>query len=227
MQPTVLPWAGYFNLMYLADDFIFFDDVQLEKSSWQTRNRLLLGGQARWLSLPIVNLSLSQKICDTQIISNDKWFDKMYQIFRLNYSKHPFFNDADKIIQQFIQHKDKSLSSINIKTICFVAEHLELRPIIYRSSELQIEGVRTDRLVKLCNHFRASTYISPFGAADYLKADGFTTKTATSLVFQDFNPPPYPQANSKEFISHLSIVDVVANLGWEKTRDYVTGTYKI
>ena len=116
---------------------------------------------------------------------------------------------------------------MNINTICFVAEHLELCPTIYRSSELQIEGVRTDRLVKLCNHFRAGTYLSPVGATDYLAADGFTTKTSSSLVFQDFNPLPYPQANSKEFISHLSIVDVVANLGWEKTRDYVTGTYKI
>ena len=31
MQPTYLPWSGYFNLIYKTDIFIFLDDAQFSK----------------------------------------------------------------------------------------------------------------------------------------------------------------------------------------------------
>ena len=40
MQPTFLPWLGYFDLMDQVDTFIFLDNVQFEKQSWQQRNRI-------------------------------------------------------------------------------------------------------------------------------------------------------------------------------------------
>ena len=42
MQPNFLPWAGYFNLLKKVDEFIFFDDVQFSKNSWNNRNLILL-----------------------------------------------------------------------------------------------------------------------------------------------------------------------------------------
>lgn len=33
MQPTYLPWLGYFDLIDQADIFILLDDVQLTKRS--------------------------------------------------------------------------------------------------------------------------------------------------------------------------------------------------
>ena len=46
MQPTYLPWSGYFDLASQSDVFIFLDDVQFERRSWQTRNRILQNGEA-------------------------------------------------------------------------------------------------------------------------------------------------------------------------------------
>ena len=31
MQPTYLPWAGYFNLIQQTDAFVFLDDVQFSR----------------------------------------------------------------------------------------------------------------------------------------------------------------------------------------------------
>ena len=42
MQPTYLPWAGYFGLMMASDIFIFLDNVQFEKRGWQQRNQRLV-----------------------------------------------------------------------------------------------------------------------------------------------------------------------------------------
>ena len=36
MQPTFLPWAGYFRLAVNVDSFVFLDDAQLSRQSWQT-----------------------------------------------------------------------------------------------------------------------------------------------------------------------------------------------
>ena len=224
MQPTVLPWAGYFNLMHLADDFVFHDDVQLEKRSWQTRNRLLLGGKAEWISLPIEHSGEKQKISETRVILDKKWTDKVHRDFRRHYGAHPYFGAAAEVMDTFLNCTTDNLARRNESAIRLVAERLQLQTRIHRASELGIEGVRSERLIAFCRHFRADTYLSPLGSADYLQADRFAERAPASLAFQNYAVPPYSQASCKEFVSHLSIVDVVANLGWEQSRDYVIGT---
>ncbi|WP_370302900.1 WbqC family protein, partial [Rheinheimera baltica] len=49
MQPTFLPWSGYFNLMASVDVFVFLDDAQFQKGSWHNRNRIPLNGKPHWL----------------------------------------------------------------------------------------------------------------------------------------------------------------------------------
>ena len=52
MQPMYLPWAGYFNLISSVDRFYYLDDAQYERGTWQNRNRILLNGQAQFLTVP-------------------------------------------------------------------------------------------------------------------------------------------------------------------------------
>jgi WbqC-like protein family len=222
MQPTFLPWAGYFNLMAQAEDFIFLDDVQLEKQSWQTRNRLLMNGpQPIWINIPVIHERLTQKIVETRILNTVHWREKTERGFIQKYSKHPHFLDASEVIKLLTSHSGTQLSTLNEAVIRFIALRLGLTPRIHQASELGITGVRTKRLVSFCEHFNAKEYLSPKGSAAYLAEDGFETSTSTQLRFQDYQPSPYTQKGTKEFISHLSILDVLANLGWKKTRDYV------
>jgi hypothetical protein len=37
MQPTYLPWMGYFSLINQVDIFVIYDDVQFDKRSWATK----------------------------------------------------------------------------------------------------------------------------------------------------------------------------------------------
>ena len=41
-QPHFLPWAGYFWMLKKTDEFIFLDNVQFDKRSWQQRNYIKL-----------------------------------------------------------------------------------------------------------------------------------------------------------------------------------------
>lgn len=223
MQPTVLPWAGYFNLMYHADDFIFHDDIQLEKRSWQTRNRLLFSGKPEWISVPILHLHEKQKISETQVLIDKRWKDKLNNTFLRCYERHLYKREAEEILTIFLDYEGISLAERNEASIRFIARALQLAPRFHRASELNIPGVRSDRLIAFCKHFSAVTYLSPLGSADYLEADGFVQRSSAQLLFQDYNPKTYSQTGRFElpFESHLSIVDVVANLGWEGTRKYI------
>ena len=54
MQPTFLPWQGYFELIYQADCFIFLDDFQFSVQSYHQRNRLFVNrDQVGWYTVPV------------------------------------------------------------------------------------------------------------------------------------------------------------------------------
>ena len=52
-QPTYLPWLGYFDLIDQVDAFVFLDNVQFEKQSWQQRNRIKTPTGLQWLTVPV------------------------------------------------------------------------------------------------------------------------------------------------------------------------------
>jgi len=52
MQPTFLPWIGYFDLIDQVDLFVFYDDVQLTRRSWQVRNRIKSQNGELYLTIP-------------------------------------------------------------------------------------------------------------------------------------------------------------------------------
>lgn len=221
MQPTFLPWAGFFNLMSQVDDFVLLDDVQLEKQSWQTRNRLLIGGQVKWICVPVRHVSLSQTIAETQIADDARWRIKLARSVEQNYGKHAHYQDASEILELLVTNSSAGLSDLNEAVIRLVAKKLQIFPRLHRSSDLGVEGARSDRLANICRQLDAKEYLSPLGAALYLEEDGFAESGQVRLRFQDFPLSAYPQRTSPTFKSHLSIFDVVANLGWDESARYV------
>lgn len=221
MQPTFFPWAGYFNLMSQADDFVFLDDVQLEKQSWQTRNRLAQNGQPHWISVPVRHTHLAQTIAETEVMDASNWRAKLARGFAMNHARHPHLADAREIVDALLAEPATNLAALNEAVIRFCAGRLGLTPRLHRASDLGREGVRSDRLIALCRTLGAREYLSPRGSADYLAEDRFAERSPAALRFQDFQAQPYPQKGAPEHIACLSIVDVVANLGWLGARHYI------
>lgn len=221
MQPTYLPWAGYFNLMANADVFVFLDDVQFEKQSWQNRNRILLNGQSHWLTVPVRRKHLSDSVNDIVIDDQHNWRHKHLELLRHAYARHPYATEVLKHVNESLAPSITCLSDLNIGFICNTAKALDLYPRIFRSSELGVQGSRSGRLLEICDYLGCNTYLSPRGAADYLAADAVFENSRVQLEFQDFTARPYSQRGNQPFVSHLSIVDVLANLGVNSTRNYV------
>ena len=221
MQPTFFPWAGYFNLASHADVFVFLDDVQLEKQSWQTRNRILLQGKPVWISVPVLHRSVRQTIGETEVCDQYKWRGKLLRQLEQGYAKHPYSAQAIEVPGTLPHIGSTSLADINIALLREFCGRLGLAPKFARSSELGIAGERSERLIRICERFGCDEYLSPAGAADYLAADRFVDQTSIGLTFQRYVPMPYGQPRVGEFVSHLSIIDIVANLGWQAAAQYV------
>ena len=221
MQPTYLPWSGFFNLIYQADHFVFLDDAQYSKNSWHNRNQIIIHGEKSWITLPVQNNI--EPIFEKIPIYKSKWNIKHVKTLESNYGRHPYFDDIKPILFIIENFSSETLSEINIALIMKMSQLLEIEVKFHLASKVGILGQRSERLVDFSRSFHCDTYLSPVGSKDYLEQDGIFYNSDINLKYQNFNPVMYEQKGTKEFIGYLSIIDVVANIGWVKAKDYIKG----
>jgi hypothetical protein len=222
MQPTYLPWAGYFNLISRVQRFVFLDNVKIEKSSWQVRNRILHNGAPHFITVPIQG-SREQRIDEVQV-SGDMWRQKHVKMLRQAYAKHAYGAAVvDTVASVILDPAVTRLAELNTRLVATLAEQLELECAFCSASQVETTGTRSLRLIELCRHFGEGDYLSPAGSRDYIDEDRAFEQAGIPVEYQSFTPARYAQRGSDEFVPSLSIVDVVANLGWRKARDYVRG----
>ncbi len=222
MQPTYLPWAGYFHLMASVDVFVVLDDVQFEKSSWQSRNRILVRGAPAWLTVPVKRQGLARHVGEVEVQDDEAWRKRHIQTLAQTYAQHPHVHAALEVIGPVLENGAVTLlAELNRRLIATLAAGLEISARVVRSSELGVTGARSERLVRICESLGCDEYLSPQGSREYLEADGDFARSGVRLAFQEYAPAPYAQRGAMEFVSSLSIVDVLCHLGWEQTSRYV------
>jgi hypothetical protein len=224
MQPTYLPWSGYFQLMAQADVFVLLDDVQFNRTSWQCRNRILLHGAEHMLTVPVTGASLGTPINEVRLMPRP-WAVKQWATLQAAYGKTPHGPEMLALLAPvYAQAAEFSLLvDWNQALIAVLAKALGIDTPLLRSSTLGREGQRSARLLALCEHLGASDYLSPRGSMAYLTEDDFAGNGRITLHYQDYTPPPYAQRKADGFVSHLSVVDVIAQQGTDFARRYVRG----
>src|SRR3954447_20658722 len=92
MQPTYLPWVGYLDLIDRVDCFVFLDDVQFARRSWQQRNRIKTAAGEQMLTVPVHKKGLrDQTIAEAQIDWESEFADKHCRAMELAYARAPHF----------------------------------------------------------------------------------------------------------------------------------------
>jgi hypothetical protein len=222
MQPTYLPWSGYFNLLFAADKFVFLDDVQFERQSWQSRNRILLDGKEHVLVVPVKRDGLGTLISQATISDENNWRRTHWRTLQSAYGKAPYGEQILSVLKPFYEGVGPQyLSDFNQSIILAIASALNIETLVFRASLLGCEGHRSVRLAKICETLDCDEYLSPRGSEGYLREDNFEKEAAAKLSFQEFEPAPYEQYRADRFVSHLSVIDVIANQGLDYASAYI------
>jgi len=212
MQPTYLPWMGYFDLMVQSDVFVFLDDVQFVKKSWQCRNRIKASTGELLLSVPILTSGRQfQEISEVEIDARQPWASKHFRSIEFSYAKAPFASRYLPALHDLYLQPWTKLSELNSAVIDFLRRPLGIETPLRFASSFQCRKERNEHVIDLCRVLNADTLYDAGGAQEVIDAALFE-KEGIRTVFQSYEHPVYRQLHGP-FLSHLSTVDLLLNEG--------------
>lgn len=216
LQPNYLPWRGYYDLMRVADLFVFLDDVQYTSRDWRNRNRIKTQAGSKWITVPVLHKSRDALIKDVPVDYSRDWIQEHLESMRHAYARAPFFEESINGIAELLRTKPELLCDLDIALLLKTAELLGLKPKTIRSSALGVSGRKEDRLLAICRAAGITEYISGPSGANYIDPSSFEREKVT-LSFHQYSYPEYPQLHGA-FDPQLSIVDLLFNCGPESPR---------
>lgn len=222
MQPTYLPWLGYFELMSNCDLFVLMDDVQFIKKSWHSRNRIKTSSGELLLSVPVFSKGKRcQQIRDAEINNDLPWRKKHFSAIENSYKKARFFNDYFKELEEIYSGNHSKLLDLNIKLIEFIKEKIGISTVLILASTLNASGVKSEKVVNICKKLNADILYDAQGAKDVLDLN-FFKDNKIKLIFQEYEHPVYTQLHG-DFIPYLSAIDLLLNEGKRSMEIIVSG----
>ena len=212
-QPTYLPWLGLFNKISMADKYVYFDDVQYLPKEWMNRNLIKSHNEKKiYLTVPVIKKNfLNKKVCEIEINNNLPWKRKHIKSLELSYKKTKYF---DKYFYEFKKIYDmdwKYLSELNLYILKLLLKILNIQIEIIKLSSLNLNEKKSDLIISVCKSLGAKKFIFGEKGKDYAIISDFK-KNNIEPIFQEYRHPKYDQMG-KQFISHLSVIDLIFNCG--------------
>ena len=223
LQPSYIPWRGYFHQIAKSDLFIFYDDVQYDKHGWRNRNRIKTPFGVRWLTIPVHSsgaITNNIPINQVEVDWNQDWCEKHWQTIRQSYLKAPFFNDSEKLVAGFFSGRPNLLADFTIETTITLTRKIGIETTKFlRSSEMVgITGKKTERLINILKSVEATHYISGPSAQNYIDETEFQN-AGIELEYMKYDYPPYPQLYPP-YDPQVSIIDLLFMTG-NNALDYI------
>lgn len=214
LQSNYIPWKGYFDIIGMVDEFIIYDEVQYTKNDWRNRNRIKSIQGIQWITIPVYQKNLQQKISETKV-SDYRWREKHWNTLKTNYAKAPYFARYSSILENFYgSFNSFFLSDINVALIRIICDLLNIKTRITNSTEYVLVGDPTEKLINLCIQLKATHYLSGPAANDYLNQKLFAAAGIEIEWMNYQNYPSYPQIYPP-FEHGVSILDLLFHTGQE------------
>ena len=212
-QPTYLPWQGYFALIDYVDEFIFLENIQFNKRSWQQRNKIIENDKEFFLTMPVKSKGkYTQKICDVEIDNFEKNKIKHLTLIKNAYSKCKYFDKYFYNLEKIFNQHHTKLAELNKELIIQICEIINIKTIISDDKNYNLSSKKNDYLKDICLIKDCSQYISTIGAKDYFGKIKNFPNTNIKIDYFDFKDNTYIQ-NSNKFKTRLSIIDLLFNMG--------------
>lgn len=222
LQSNYIPWKGYFDLIHDADIFVYYDEVQYTKNDWRNRNRIYTRNGLQWLTIPISQDAVKQKISEVTL-PDPRWQQQHHKTLAMGYARAPYYHQLKPLLEEaYLSNTWLRLSAVNRFFIEKISRAIGIQAVFRDSKEFSLVGDRVERLVNLLKQLGADTYISGPAARDYLSDHEYLfAENNISIKYKDYSGyPPYTQL-SQPFENAVSILDMIANLELNQIKNYI------
>lgn len=217
LQPSYIPWRGYFHQIKKADFFVFYDDVQYDRGGWRNRNRIKTSSGSAWLTIPVLDKGARSEgipINEIRVNWDRQWNRQHWETLRHAYGKAPFFGRYAPLLEEFYARRPELLADFTIDLTMALAGELGITGTRFlRSSALGMGGSRTDRLVAIVGKVGADHYISGPSARDYLE-EGKLAAAGITIEYMTYDYPAYEQLYPP-YDPRVSVLDLLFMKGPE------------
>jgi len=215
LQPSYIPWRGYFDQIRRADLFIFYDDIQYDKHGWRNRNQIKTHQGKQWLTIPVHSRGVTSgtPIKDVRIDWSKPWTKTHLKSLTVSYSKAPHFKKYLRMLESIFERRDEFLADFTIATSILLARELGFVSTRFiRSSELlSIDGQKTDRVVNVLKKVGAVHYICGPSASSYMEPEKFD-EAGITFEYMEYNYPEYQQLYPP-YDPFVTILDLMFMMG--------------
>jgi hypothetical protein len=211
LQSNYIPWKGYFDIIAKSNVFVIYDEVQFTKNDWRNRNLIKTPIGVQWLTIPVRQESLHQKIYETKVFQVN-WHKKHLRTLQANYSKAKFFSEYKDRLFTIYDTESLYLSEINKLFIKGICDLLEIKTPIIDSRELELKGDRTEKLIDACKKLNAKTYLSGPSAQDYINKNLFKEENI-DIEWIDYSGYPEYHQLYPPFEHRVTTLDLIFNEG--------------
>jgi hypothetical protein len=209
-QPQYLPWLPLVDKADQVDVFVYLDIVQYQRRGVQNRNQVRNAQGPLWLTVP-VTAGYTDRILDVRI-AGQEWRNRHLATLQHAYARAPH-RALLAGFRELLESEWERLVDLNVATTEWLFQALGVRARRVRASELAgIQGSRDELILSILGAVGATRYVSGRGARVYQDPARFAS-AGVDLVYQTYEPVPYPQCQPGPFARDLSAVDALFNLG--------------
>jgi len=214
LQPSYLPWLGFFDQYDWSDVFVLYDDVQYDKNGWRNRNRILTANGPAWLTVPVRLAGQDfPPILEVAIDPTKDWRRKHRISLEQAYAKAPFFSTVYPALAGVLEQDWEFLIDLDLAMLRALVDLLGMPWKVRRSSKLGVPGQKTARLIGLCRTLGATEYLTGDAARSYLDESAFQD-LGVKVHWHGYVHPEYRQ-RGPDFVPYMSVVDLLFHHGPE------------
>lgn len=212
-QPMFFPWVGMLEQVALADVYVHYSDVQFSKGSFTNRVQIKTPLGSKWLTVPLEDLHLGQRIDEVRIQRRQDWRAAHRALLESAYDASPNKQAMVDLVDSVFSMEHETIASLSEASLMALCRYFGLddgRRFVH-AAELGIAGSSSRRVLDVVHAVGGTHYITGHGARHYLD-HGLFEAEGVRVSYMDYQLQPYPQLHGP-FTPYVSALDLVANLG--------------
>lgn len=219
-QPMFFPWIGLLAQMSAADAYVRYPDVQFSKGSFVNRVQIKTARGVKWLTVPLRDLHLGQRIDEVAIDDRKDWRGEHLGLLREAYAGAPHAGDMLELVAAVHKERYETIAALAAASENALCSYFGIGPAskFLDSRDMGIGGSGSDRVLAITSALGGDVYLTGHGARHYLGHGAFE-KRGIRVEYMDYAMAPHPQLHG-DFTPYVSALDLVANAG-ARGSDYI------